>query len=119
MDDQKNVRKHFAFLLNFILDNSKKSFLSADDMVLVSNEVNNFKKYVQKANINMDLKKKLDKIHFNYSSTRADLSSSFIVVFLVIVSLGLYLIFIKFQELERKRLLTGFLNKYEDLLKLL
>jgi len=118
MDDLQNVRKHFTFLLNYVLDCSKKSFLSADDLVLISNEVKNFKKYIQKANINNDLKEKLDEIHFNYSSTRADLSSSFLVAILVIFTLGLYLIFMKVQELERKRLLTSFLNRYEDLLKL-
>jgi len=53
MDDLQNVRKHFTFLLNYVLDCSKKSFLSADDLVLVSNEVKNFKKYIQKANIIM------------------------------------------------------------------
>lgn len=56
MDDLQNTRKHFTFLLNYVLDCSKKSFLSADDLVLVSNEVKNFKKYIQKANIDNDLK---------------------------------------------------------------
>ena len=118
MDDKQKVRKHFAFLLNYILDNSKKAYLSADDLVLVSNEVNNFKNYLKKADIDPILKGKFDEVHFHYSPARANFSSSFLIIILLILSLGLYFIFIKIQELERKRLLVAFLDKYEDLLKL-
>lgn len=118
MDDKQNVRKHLVFLLNYMLDNSKKAYLSADEMVLISNEVNNFKKYVSKANIDTILKAKLDKISFDYSPTRANASSSIVVVVLTIFTMGIYLLFLKLQELERKRMLVSFLNKYEDLLKL-
>ena len=41
MDDKQNVRKHLVFLLNYVLDNSKKKYLEADEMVLISNEVKN------------------------------------------------------------------------------
>lgn len=118
MDDKQNVRKHLVFLLNYMLDNSKKAYLEADEMVLISNEVNNFKKYVSKANIDTILKAKLDKISFDYSPTRANASSSIVVVVLTIFTMGIYLLFLKLQELERKRMLVSFLNKYEDLLKL-
>lgn len=118
MDDKQKVRKHFAFLLNYILDNSKKAFLSADDLVMVSNEVHHFKNYLKKADIDPDLKEKLDQVHFDYSPARANFSSSFLIIVLLILSLGLYFMFIKIQELERKRSLVAFLDKYEDLLKL-
>lgn len=87
-------------------------------MVLISNEVKNFKSFVEKANIDTVLKNKLSNINFNYSPTRANASSSIIVVILTIFTMGIYLFFLKLQELERKRLLVNFLNKYEDLLKL-
>ncbi len=118
MDDKQNVRKHLVFLLNYVLDNSKKKYLEADEMVLISNEVKNFKTFVSKANIDTTLKAKLDKINFDYSPTRANASSSLIVVILTIFTMGIYLLFLKLQELERKRMLVSFLNKYEDLLKL-
>ena len=118
MDDKQNVRKHLVFLLNYVLDNSKKKYLEADEMVLISNEVKNFKTFVSKANIDTTLKAKLDKINFDYSPTRANASSSLIVVILTIFTMGIYLLFLKLQELERKRMLVKFLDKYENLLKL-
>ena len=118
MDDKQKLRKHFAFLLNYILDNSQKAYLSADDLVMVSNEVHNFKNSLQKADIDPILKAKLDKVHFHYSPARANISSSILIIILLVLSLGLYFIFIKIQELERKRFLVNFLDKNENLLKL-
>lgn len=118
MDDKQNVRKHLVFLLNYALDNSKKNYLEADEMVLISNEVKNFRDFVSKANIDTTLKSRLNKISFDYSPTRANASSSIVVVILTVFTMGIYLIFLKLQELERKRMLVSFLNKYEDLLKL-
>ena len=81
MDDKQNVRKHLVFLLNYVLDNSKKTYLEADEMVLISNEVKNFKNFVSKADIDASLKEKLNKISFEYSQTRAIVSSPFVFEF--------------------------------------
>lgn len=118
MDDKQNVRKHLVFLLNYVLDTSKKPFVHGDDLVMVSNEVRNFNTYLEKSTIDSSLKKKLEKIKFDYSPKRAELMPVFLLIFLTITTLGIYLIFFKLQELERKRMLVSFLNKYEELLKL-
>lgn len=119
MDDLQKARKQLVFILNYALDLKNKNIIEGDDLMYFSNEVKNFRKITESLDIPVNIKNSLYGISFDYSPTRANLSLSLpVIIIFSFFSFGIFLLFLYFQNMERKRMLNSFLNKYDEKLKL-
>ena len=118
------VRKQFVFILNQAVDMSNSSRIRGEQMYFFSNEVNSFKKWLEKQDIDDELKKQLQIIGFYYPPVRGNLlDNTAVIVPLMICSAGTFWIIRKIiqkiQTEHRKELLSNFITKYDKLLILL
>lgn len=111
-ENLKLVRKQYVFLLNYAVDILKKKIIESDDLVLFSNEVKRFNKWLDTIDVPEEIYQNLKKISFKYSPYRKDFAdSSFLFFKKSILSW--------FQQKYRIILLNDFLKRYDKYLNLL